>query len=119
MEEKRKFSRLGANVNIEWTKISETEAPRSKEKDLARNISEGGVCLIAYEKLPIGKKLNLKIELPTGKSVSVDAEVSWIQEFEIIGGRSEKGYEVGAKFVNISQEDRELINKFIITHPHQ
>ena len=112
MEEKRKFVRLKRDVNIRWTKADEAQETAAQAQDITMDISEGGICLITYEELPIGKELNLEMELPTGKTIFSKAKVSWVREFEIIGEKTEKGYEVGVQFVDISPSDREEISRF-------
>jgi c-di-GMP-binding flagellar brake protein YcgR len=111
MEEKRQFVRLSKTVGVKW---SEAQAGQGEEQvqDMTMDISEGGICLIEYETLPVGKELNLEMELPTGKTIFSKGRVAWIREFEIIGGRREKGYEVGIQFIDISSEDKEEINRF-------
>ncbi len=109
MEEKRKFVRLKRNVNIKWAKAKESVSPA---EDITMDVSEGGVCFIAYEKLPIGEELNLEIELSNAKAITSKAKVSWVREFEIIGAKREKGYEVGVQFIDISPQDQEKIDKF-------
>ncbi len=112
MEEKRKFIRLDVNVGVKWKKIKEA----SLTADIAKNISEGGICLIANEKVAIGDLLDLEIELPTGKKITSKGKVAWVNEFEIIIGKMQmKRYDVGAEFLGISDEDREEIEKFIFT----
>jgi len=119
MKERRKFVRLGANVNIKWSKAGETGAGKFESSDMSLDVSGGGVCLIVYEQLPIGAKINLAIELPTGKTITSEAQVTWVEEFEIIGGRNQKGYEIGAQFLNLAKKDSEAINQFMIEHPKQ
>jgi c-di-GMP-binding flagellar brake protein YcgR len=109
MEEKRGFLRLKRSVNIKWAKAKEGV---SQAEDITMDVSKGGVCFIAYEKLPVGEELNLEIELPSAKTITSKAKVAWVREFEIIGGRIEKGYEVGVQFVDISPQDIEEIDRF-------
>jgi len=119
VNERREFVRLSANVNIKWSKAGAAQESAFQSQDMSLDIGGGGVCLIVYEKLPIGKELDLEIELPTGKTISSKAKVAWIQEFEIIGAKQRKGYEIGAQFLDISDEDKAAIDKFMIHRPQK
>jgi c-di-GMP-binding flagellar brake protein YcgR len=118
MEERRRFVRLDMNVVVKWEKITEDSNQIVGDTDITKNISVGGICLIAYERLEVGDKLRLEIELPTKKTVSAKGRVVWINEFEVIGRGLEKRYDVGVEFIDIRDEDREEINKFVFTFLH-
>lgn len=107
-EEKRRYPRLDINVNVNWKKVTPDSA---SIKGISKNISEGGICLIVYEKLNVGDVLFLNIELPTGKIISGNGKVAWTKDFEIIG--RERGYDVGIELVDICGEDREVLRNFV------
>ncbi len=107
-EEKRKYPRLDINVNINWKKVSQDSVA---VKGMSKNISEGGICLIVYEKLNKGDILSLDIELPTGKVIRSRGKIAWTKDFEIIG--REQGYDVGVELMDISDQDREVLRSFV------
>ncbi|MFH1691453.1 MAG: PilZ domain-containing protein [Candidatus Omnitrophota bacterium] len=110
-EEKRRYPRLDINVNINWKKVVENTASDTVVRGVSKNISEGGICLIVYERLNIGDVVVLDIELPVGKVIKSRGKVAWVKDFEIIG--REKGYDVGVELIDISQQDRDILRNFV------
>ncbi|MFH1692286.1 MAG: PilZ domain-containing protein [Candidatus Omnitrophota bacterium] len=84
-EERRKYPRLSINIKVNWDIDEVCDLSQSCRSDITKNISEGGICLIVYDKVDIGHTLRLKIELPTKKVVESKGKVVWVKEFEIIG----------------------------------
>lgn len=111
-EEKRRYPRLDINVDIEWKKIS-AAATDAVIKGVSKNISEGGICLLVYEKLNTGDILSLDIKLPSGKMIRSRGKVAWIKEFEIIGQKIEKGYDAGIELVDVNEEDKKVLKEFV------
>jgi len=112
-EERRKFVRLNTWVDITYKKKT---SDRKLEDSLlrgAKNISQGGICLIAYEPLKVGDILELQIYLPDQPiPIEVVGKVVWVQEF-FIGDY--KRYDVGVEFIEISEEKRNLIGKYVFS----
>ena len=80
-EEKRRFVRLNALVDVLYTRSPTTE---EKELTLTKNISKGGICLIAYEDLKENEVLSLKIFLPEEKAaINAVGKVVWVKEFVV------------------------------------
>lgn len=88
---------------------------QSCRSDITKNISEGGICLIVYDKVDIGHTLRLKIELPTKKVVESKGKVVWVKEFEIIGKSNEKRYDIGVEFSEVNPQDRDEMKNFILS----
>jgi len=113
-EDKRKFVRLNALVDVIYNRVS----PSEKEKlSLTKNIGKGGICLIAYEELKVSDILDLKMFFPEEEAlIHAIGKVVWIKEF-FIGGMSQgKRYDVGIEFVKIKEEDADKLNKYVFTH---
>jgi len=113
MKEKREFVRLDLNVKVDWKKISDTPEVEQEFSDKTKNISVGGICLVAYEKLNIGETLQISMELPSEKVINAIGKVIWISEYEIIDREEETIYDIGVEFIGISKKEREEINKFV------
>ena len=111
--EKRKFVRLSALVDVIYSKRAITE----KETSITRNISQGGICLIAYDELNERDVLDLKLYLPGENSpIQATGKVVWVKEF-IIGSIEEgKRYDVGIEFMDIKEEDANRVNKYVFSH---
>lgn len=116
MEERRKFVRLNANVDVKWAKITPDKESASGDLSTTKNISGGGICLTMYGKnVDVGDLLDMEIDLPTKKTIRVKGRVAWVGEFEIVGGRHEKSYDVGIEFLEINEEDRIEISQFVFS----
>jgi len=112
MEERRKFPRLDLSVDVNWEKI-----PTKSKKRLAKskNISQGGIRLIADNAIKIGDSLDLQIKLPTNQTISSVGRVAWVNEFEVIGGKYEKRYDTGIEFTKIKKKDVEELKNFMFS----
>jgi c-di-GMP-binding flagellar brake protein YcgR len=115
MQDKRKYPRLDVNVNIHWQKTIKPGNSTSESRDVTKNISAGGICLIVYEKVEVDDRLKLEFELPTQKLIRCDGRVAWVKEFEIIGRENAKRYDIGVEFFDINAEDRDEIKKFVFS----
>lgn len=112
-EERRKHPRLNINIKVNWDKDEVGGLRQRGCSDITKDISEGGVCLIVYDKVDVGHSLRLKIELPTKKVVESRGKVVWVKEFEIIGKSNEKRYDIGVEFSEVNSQDREEMKNFI------
>lgn len=111
-EERRRYPRLDINVDIEWKKIS-AAAANAVIKGVSKNISEGGICLLVYEKLNTGDILSLDIKLPSGRMIHSRGKVAWIREFEIIGQETERSYDAGIELIDVNEEDKKVLREFV------
>ena len=64
----------------------------------------------------VGDVLRLNLELPTNRLISASGRVIWIGEVEIVGDSKKKRYDVGIELVDISEDDRNEIKKFIFAY---
>lgn len=108
MEERRKFVRIDWPVVVKYKTIEE---PRTNDQIVGKNISEGGVCFVAYERLGKGTRLDIQIEVPfDSMPIFARAEVMWSKK---IGGEHEKMFEVGIMFYAINTEDQKRLRMYI------
>lgn len=115
MQERRRYMRLDVSVRVRWRRISEAANTSFGSEGMTKNISAGGICLAFYETVEKGEMLALEIELPTGKVVRTTGRIAWTRAFDILGIENEKQYDVGIEFLNISDEDRDDIGKFVFS----
>jgi c-di-GMP-binding flagellar brake protein YcgR len=89
-----------------------------KEKlSLTKNISKGGICLIAYEPLKPSDVLGLKMYLPGDrKEINAVGKVVWSKEFIIGDDSFGKRYDVGVEFIDVKDEDLNKVNKYVFSH---
>jgi Tfp pilus assembly protein PilZ len=67
------------------------------------------------EELQIGNKLRIRMELPSRKIINAQGKVVWINESQIDSREEKKTYDMGIEFIAIRDEDREEINKLVLT----
>jgi len=109
--EKRQFVRLNLLADITYTRRA---SPTNEKISLTRNISKGGICLIAYEKLNQGEMLDLNIFIPEQeKPITATGKIAWVKEFIIGDPEKGKRYDVGVEFIKANDEELEKIDKYI------
>lgn len=99
---KRQYVRLNRDVGVLSNDIP-------GYKTVTRDISLGGAKIETSKPIPKGKIIDIKLELETGKTVSLKAEVTWIREVEYL-----KKYELGLKFIYDSPNQQQEIEKYIL-----
>ena len=113
-QERRKFLRLNALVDVVYNKVSPSQ---KVEVSLTKNISKGGICLITYEELKVSDNLDLNIYLPENKiPVHVIGRVAWVKDFIICNIPNGKRFDVGIEFLTITEEDQKKIDKYVFGH---
>ena len=114
MDERRQFVRLGSYLDVTYTVQPSTDAQFTVTKD----VSAGGVCFLGEDVFDPGTRLNVTMKLPDRpQPVQFTAEVVWSEPYEVVGktGRR-RSVETGARFVDISGQDREAIQQHVIVH---
>ena len=97
--EKRTFPRIPLDVKINSDKYGFATT---------KDISEGGICLIADQLFEKGAMMRLNFLLPDGGSEIVAlGKVRWSRK------ASEHLYENGVSFWHIEDEDRKKLNSFL------
>lgn len=109
MEDKRHFSRLDVQVKVEYQIL---DSAQDKMKSFTKNVSQGGICLFLNSFLDKGTLLDLKLFLPDKKEpIHAAGKIVWIEKFEI--GDSKEELEAGIEFIDIADDDRHRIDKYI------
>ncbi len=111
VDDRRKFPRFSLLVDVSVSKHASSE----KEKILpSKNISQGGVCVIAFEQPNMGDLMDLKIRLPEmNDEIKIMGKVVWVREFSIGATQRSQRFEVGMEFIGLSDSAFELINKYL------
>jgi c-di-GMP-binding flagellar brake protein YcgR len=99
---KRQYARLNRDVGVLSNEIP-------GYKTVTRDISLGGAKIEVSNPIPKGKIIDIKLELETGKTVALKAEVVWIKEVEYL-----KKYELGLKFLYDNPTQQQQIEKYIL-----
>lgn len=115
MDERRRFIRLNVSVKVEY-KLLETQ-PKEIHSSLTKDISGGGICLIADEELKSGTFLELKIYLPKeSEPILALGRIAWSKSFIIGDEKTGKRFDVGIEFIKIEEVKREKINQYIFSY---
>ena len=111
MEERRRFVRLGARVDVAYTMLPSGTVQHAPASDLG----SGGLCFVTEQPLPPGTQLQVAVTLPgRGQPVNAIAEVAWNEPQELIGKTARRRSAAnGARYVEIAPADQEAIAQFI------
>ena len=115
VEERRKFVRLNINVDIQYSILSHHPQKQIALSTASKNIGAGGICVLTLKELKIGDILKLDIRLPEiPPDIHAIGKVAWIKNFTIATEQN-KRYDVGIQFIEISEEDKKRINKYVFS----
>lgn len=124
--QRRQYFRLGTNIEIQYKtftqedeayfrrmgEISDEMAQRPFSTGVSVDISGGGVKFISGDNMPRETKLLLEISLPFDNELKKFEAVSKVVFTGAVKGRKDS-YENRVEFVQIKEEDRELLIKYI------
>ena len=115
MEERRQFVRLDTTLPVTYRVLPASAAKATTTK----NISGGGLCVFLKERLPSGTPLEVQVTLPgRDKPTTFTAEVTWCEEYEVVGAKRERMVQAGVKFVFIHPADQDAIMQHVILNLH-
>lgn len=107
--DRRKYPRFNLAVEVQYTKH---EASRAACCGESRDISLGGVCLIAYEIINVADTLSLEIKLPKNNNIKSDAIVRWIRPF-VVGTERKVRYDIGLEFINLDKQAKDKLTGYL------
>jgi hypothetical protein len=116
-DDRRMFPRFNLLVDVSIAKRASSE----KEQTFAsKNISQGGVCIITFEKPDMGDLMDLRIRLPGKKDeIKTIGKVTWVKEVSIGPLQKTKRFEVGLEFVGLNDTTFGEFNKYLYNNPGQ
>lgn len=105
MKERRRYVRIDLCTQVEY-EILPMQSPLKAE---SKNISAGGLCLLADREMPPGTILHLKFYLPDKEKTYVESlgRVVWQK-------KENEGYLTGIEFKNISPHLELRLNMFVL-----
>jgi c-di-GMP-binding flagellar brake protein YcgR len=84
----------------------------------SRDISEGGVRLILWDRFENGTLLKLKFLLPGFNRIIVaTGQIVWTQEVATVDAKTKKTYDAGIEFIYVDSEDRKKITEYVSYAP--
>lgn len=114
--ERRKFPRIKDNIFILG---NSSLRPKEKFKVFTKNICAGGLNFETDRSISQGEILDIDLYQPVDClknvifSISANVKVIWTAEISESHFDEENRYEVGAQFVEIDDEDRRRIAKYV------
>ena len=106
MQERRQSIRVECEFSTTFRDL-DSGNPGRIEGAVVKNISRGGVKIRVDAFIPIQDRLYIYLHLPSHHTIEVQVKPAWIDELPHLGK-----YEVGARFVDMKQEDEEAIQGF-------
>jgi c-di-GMP-binding flagellar brake protein YcgR len=111
--ERRRFVRLNASCDVNY-KVLKTR-PIISDKSLTKNISAGGICFIANDKLNPESVLELNFDLLDKKSIiKAKGRVVWTKSFKI--ATEPERFDCGVEFIEINPSDRKRIDQYVFSY---
>jgi c-di-GMP-binding flagellar brake protein YcgR len=111
IKEKRKYSRINARLPLQFKDIQ--RPIEAYAGSLTKDISEGGIRFVSNEFLSIFTRLLLEISIPSfSRPIKAISKVAWIRKVP----RSSQ-YNVGLKFMDMTEEDSKHLASFIVKSP--
>ena len=109
MRERRKYVRLRAPIGVAYKIV---KGPKTRSKSTLRDISGGGLMLVANENLRAGDLLDLEIHIPlSGEPIQAVGEVVWFTA----GDGRDRQREAGVKFRDIDPQELHRILEYVHT----
>ena len=107
MEEKRKFPRIERQFPIKYKDLRKTS--EEFRGTMSKNISEGGIRFRSDRCISLACRLVVELNLPeVGKPIRAISKITWIKKLPV-----GDDFEVGNQFLEISREDKNLIQDFV------
>lgn len=113
VREKRRHPRFHLNLPIEFRVMN---APHVRGAMIV-NVSETGLLIQSPNGVPAGTRLNIAVLFSQGFELAnfeVLAEVVWTKTYLHEGNQ---GYELGLRFIQMLEEDRQKLNHLLSNEP--
>ncbi|UCB57203.1 MAG: PilZ domain-containing protein [Candidatus Omnitrophota bacterium] len=109
-QERRKYLRFSAAVEVKYTIIGNPGAIKVSSK----NVGAGGLCLTLKEQLKVDSPLQLEIKIPDLKEpIRALGRVVWQKPAKTSGAQPTVHFDTGIEFIGISNFDRFNINRYV------
>jgi c-di-GMP-binding flagellar brake protein YcgR len=110
--ERRRFYRLKATVAVEY--IPFHQKIKIPYVTAGKNISQGGLCVILFDKVDIGQIFDLAFTLPDGREpIKARGRIAWLSNLQMETGECAEAYEAGIEFITISPDDLKKLTRFL------
>jgi len=103
--EKRQSNRAACEIESAFRSME--AGPGTAEETLVHDISEGGVRFRANRFIPVHDRLLVRLRIPHQKTIEAVVQPAWVREIPSLNQ-----YDIGAKFLSLSDSDRAIIRAF-------
>ncbi|HDZ76490.1 MAG TPA: PilZ domain-containing protein [Candidatus Omnitrophica bacterium] len=111
-KERRRFARHYAVV-ADYKLINAGEPIKACQ---VKNISAVGICIIIYESIESGMRVEIKVYLPGNPfPIIAKGSVVWAKEYKI-ESESRRRFNVGIEFIDIDKMDQQKIEHYIASN---
>jgi len=112
--ERRRYPRFNGALPVEYRRA---DSPRIHPGHTV-NISEGGLMILASERLKVGEQLETKVYFSSASGLVTFKAVVRVVWSDGEGGRTDY-YEFGVSYVSVSPEDMKNLKSFMAQHADQ
>ena len=107
IDERRKFKRVNRILPLQYRNLRKSgELPK---ETVTKNISGGGACFNCGEFMSLACRMVVEIYLPAvPKPIKAISKIAWIRKLP-----TGEQYEMGNQFLDMTREDKVLINEFV------
>jgi c-di-GMP-binding flagellar brake protein YcgR len=106
-DDKRRFPRIDGRFPLKYKDLK--KADEESRGSISKNLSEGGVRFRSDRFISLACRLVVELNLPTlAKPIKAISKVAWIRKLP-----AGDDYEVGNQFLEITREDKNIIQNFI------
>lgn len=103
--ERRRYPRLEVPVLFRTSKIEDDSAPTS-------NLGLGGVRIFSNRYLKKGKRQEIVLCFPEGKSITVTVQVVWLK---VLPPGSSAAFDIGLEFIDLPPEAIDVLKEVLET----
>lgn len=113
-KERRRVERFEAMLDVKYKFL---KSPKSKLTTSSKDISEDGICILAYEILPKDSTVELEIAIPSVKEpVHAQGKVAWCEDAGQADVTGKRSFLTGIRFVAIDNKDKTNLVNYITSH---
>ena len=112
-EERRKYPRVKNFIDV-YFKVNATKQSTEEKRVDSKNTSLEGICLMVNTPIKVNTILDLRFKLFKDEpELKIKGKIIWINSFKI-GSDKIMHYEIGIKFIEISESDKNIISKIYL-----
>ena len=113
-KERRRVERFEAMLDVEYRYL---KSPKLKTSTRSKDISEDGICILAYEILPKDSTIELEIAIPNiREAIYTQGKVVWCEDIGKADQAGRRSFLTGIRFVKIDDNDKTNLVNYITSH---